>query len=127
MPTISKRWPSMLPLKNDTEDRSGNFRLASPLACSGWARAMPGTKMESSKPKEANLATRDQRDATLAGQMRMRIPPMMTDRIIAEPRPILRNLRFPSLGSAAAFQTRLPASGSERGLAAPDLGCGLPG
>src|SRR5215472_74621 len=97
IPTMSKRWPSIAPLKKDTEDRSGNFRLASPLACSGWARAMPGAKMESRKAKEANLATRDQQDATLAGQMRIRIPPMMTDRIIAESRPILR-------GEICAFQ-----------------------
>src|SRR5215469_804550 len=90
IPPISKRWPSMAPLKKDTEDSSGSFRLASPLACSGWAKAMPGTKMESRKAKEANLATPDQRDATLAGQMRMRIPPLMTDRIIAESRPIPR-------------------------------------
>src|SRR6516164_2663763 len=95
---MSKRWPSIAPLKKDTEDRSGSLRLASPLACSGWAKAMPGAKRESRKAKEANLATRDQQDATLAGQMRIRIPPiMMTNWIIAESRPILR-------GEICAFQ-----------------------
>src|SRR5215469_2770095 len=112
----------MAPLKKDTEDSSGSFRLASPLACSGWASAIAGSKRESRKAKEPNLATRDQRDATLAGQMRMRIPPMMTEqdncrtlgRVSAAkfaPSKFQKRCRIPNTPTRKRLRTRVGGTG----------------
>src|ERR1700722_781399 len=83
IPTISNLWPSMP--RNETEERSGNFKPASPLASgAGWAKAADALKMTSEKIDATAVARvwtkRHPRDATSASQVRIGKPPLIEKR-----------------------------------------------
>src|SRR5881394_3004751 len=67
-----------MPPQKVTLERSGNLRLASPLTCSGWARATEAPKVKNRNNADADWAMRCELDATLCKPMRMGIPPILT-------------------------------------------------
>src|SRR5215469_13686637 len=73
IPIMSKRWPSMP--RKVTDERSGSFRLASPLTCSGCASAAEAKTVRKENASATKPIVLGQRDAKLADQMRMVIPP----------------------------------------------------
>src|SRR5579864_4991101 len=80
IPTMSNLWPSMP--RNETEERSGSFRPASPPASgAGWAKAADAPRMTTARIDATVVArvwaTRHPRDATLASQVRIGKPPLI--------------------------------------------------
>src|SRR5215469_7171017 len=75
IPIMSKRWPSMP--RKVTDERSGSFRLASPLTCSGCARAAEAKTVRNENASATKPIVLGQRGAKLADQMRMVIPPKL--------------------------------------------------
>src|SRR5580658_5210706 len=74
IPIISSLWPSMP--RNDTEDRSGSFRPASPPASGAdWAAAADAPRVTNAST--ATDRPRAKRDTRLASQVRIASPPLM--------------------------------------------------
>src|SRR5579864_7642001 len=82
IPIISNLWPSMP--RNETEERSGSFRPASPLASeAGWAQAAEAPKVIiTAAVADARFHTkRHPRDTSSASQMRIADPPLIENDI----------------------------------------------
>ena len=77
IPTISNRCPSMP--RKETEERSGNFKPASPPASgAGWANAADAPRVTNASTATARpWAKRLPRDTRLASQLRIANPPLM--------------------------------------------------
>src|SRR5215467_5852731 len=73
IPIMSKRWPSTP--RKVTDERSGSLRLASPPTCSGCASAAEAKTVRDESVSPTTPTIFAQRDAKLADQMRMVIPP----------------------------------------------------
>src|SRR5579864_2664535 len=106
--------------RNETEERSGSFRPASPLASgAGWAKAADAPKTTTARIDATVVARvwakRQPRDATLASQSRIGKPPLIeNDRLRmttdSDPRPAHIPRRSPNRARGAHSRSSEHAS-----------------